>query len=153
MCAFGDPEAALIKFSRHEEARAAHSCPDAVLGNRFIRVFWHNPDRDQKQQVENPSPHPRISPPTPPTYTQSCSDVVFIRVFWHNPDRDQKQQVENPSPHPLYIPPPPPHTHRVVLMWCSSECFGTILTGIKTNCWRIPLPTPSYLPQSSPTQF
>ncbi|CAH3039111.1 unnamed protein product, partial [Porites lobata] len=48
--AFGDPEAALVQFSHHSEAKAAHSCPDAVLGNRFIRVFWHNPDRQQNNK-------------------------------------------------------------------------------------------------------
>jgi hypothetical protein len=46
--AFGDSEAALIKFSNHSEAKAAYTCPDAVLGNRFIRVFWHQPDRENK---------------------------------------------------------------------------------------------------------
>ena len=51
VCAFNDPEAALVQFSHHSEAKAAHSCPDAVLGNRFIRVFWHNPDRPQNNKV------------------------------------------------------------------------------------------------------
>lgn len=52
VCAFGDPEAALVQFSHHTEAKAAHSCPDAVLGNRFIRVFWHNPDRPQNHKQD-----------------------------------------------------------------------------------------------------
>ena len=51
VCAFSDPEAALVQFSHHTEAKAAYSCPDAVLGNRFIRVFWHNPDRPQNNKV------------------------------------------------------------------------------------------------------
>ena len=151
MCAFGDPEAALIKFSRHEEARAAHSCPDAVLGNRFIRVFWHNPDRDQKQQVENPSPHPLHIFPPPPTYTRRCSDVVFIRVFWYNPDWDQNQLLENPSPHPLISPPILPHT---VLMWSSSS--GVFLHNTdKDQNQQVGLPSPHPLTSTplSPTQF
>ncbi|KAK2552578.1 RNA-binding protein 26 [Acropora cervicornis] len=53
VCAFNDPEAALVQFSHHSEAKAAHSCPDAVLGNRFIRVFWHNPDRPQNNKDGN----------------------------------------------------------------------------------------------------
>lgn len=53
VCAFGDPEAALVQFSHHTEAKAAYSCPDAVLGNRFIRVFWHNPDRQQNNKDGN----------------------------------------------------------------------------------------------------
>lgn len=53
VCAFSDPEAALVQFSHHTEAKAAYSCPDAVLGNRFIRVFWHNPDRPQNNKDGN----------------------------------------------------------------------------------------------------
>ena len=49
MNAFGDAEAALITYSKHFEAKAAYTCPDAVLGNRFIRVFWHQPDKDNDQ--------------------------------------------------------------------------------------------------------
>ena len=51
VCAFGNPEAALVQFSQHKEAKAAYSCPDAVFGNRFIRVFWHNPERQQENKV------------------------------------------------------------------------------------------------------
>ncbi|XP_071442055.1 RNA-binding protein 26 isoform X2 [Hetaerina americana] len=38
----GDPEAALITFSSHAEANAAYRSTEAVLNNRFIKVFWHN---------------------------------------------------------------------------------------------------------------
>ena len=31
---------ALIEYSRHDEARAAHSNPDVIFGNRFVKVFW-----------------------------------------------------------------------------------------------------------------
>ncbi|OQR79291.1 RNA-binding protein 26-like, partial [Tropilaelaps mercedesae] len=39
----GCAESALISFSKHHEANAAYRSTDAVLGNRFIRLFWHNP--------------------------------------------------------------------------------------------------------------
>ncbi|RKP24796.1 hypothetical protein SYNPS1DRAFT_29453 [Syncephalis pseudoplumigaleata] len=32
---------ALVQFSTNAEAYAAYSCQDAVFGNRFIKVFWH----------------------------------------------------------------------------------------------------------------
>ncbi|KAI8052230.1 hypothetical protein BDF22DRAFT_687200 [Syncephalis plumigaleata] len=32
---------ALVQFSSNAEAYAAYSCQDAVFGNRFIKVFWH----------------------------------------------------------------------------------------------------------------
>ncbi|XP_030601971.1 RNA-binding protein 27 isoform X3 [Archocentrus centrarchus] len=37
----GDPEAALIQYTKNEEARRAISSTEAVLNNRFIRVYWH----------------------------------------------------------------------------------------------------------------
>ncbi|KAL9973174.1 hypothetical protein ACROYT_G019591 [Oculina patagonica] len=73
VCAFGDPEAALVQFSHHSEAKAAYSCPDAVLANRFIRVFWHNPDRHQNNNDGNSNQGATASnnsgsvPPSEPT--------------------------------------------------------------------------------------
>lgn len=52
MCYGGDPEAALIQFSSHTEANAAYRCTDAVLNNRFIKVFWHN--KENASGVLNP---------------------------------------------------------------------------------------------------
>ncbi|XP_042313968.1 RNA-binding protein 26 isoform X2 [Sceloporus undulatus] len=37
----GDPEGALIQFAMHEEAKKAISSTEAVLNNRFIKVYWH----------------------------------------------------------------------------------------------------------------
>lgn len=37
----GDPEAALIQYTKNEEARRAISSIQAVLNNRFICVYWH----------------------------------------------------------------------------------------------------------------
>lgn len=37
----GDPEAGLIQYTKNEEARRAISSTEAVLNNRFIRVYWH----------------------------------------------------------------------------------------------------------------
>ncbi|XP_063632527.1 zinc finger protein swm [Cydia splendana] len=52
VCFEGDPEGALITFSNHTEANVAYKSTEAVLNNRFIKVFWHNPENKQ----ENPSP-------------------------------------------------------------------------------------------------
>lgn len=38
----GDPASALITFSEPFEAEGAMSSADAVLANRFIKVFYHN---------------------------------------------------------------------------------------------------------------
>ena len=50
----GDPEGALVTFSSHSEAQAAYRSTEAVLNNRFIKVFWHN--KEQQQQGENQPP-------------------------------------------------------------------------------------------------
>lgn len=40
----GDPEASLVQFSSPSEATKAHNSTEAVLENRFIKVFYlkHN---------------------------------------------------------------------------------------------------------------
>ncbi|MGH0126525.1 UNVERIFIED_CONTAM: hypothetical protein FKN15_073855 [Acipenser sinensis] len=47
----GDPEAALIQYTVNEEARRAISSTEAVLNNRFIRVYWHRENNEQQQQT------------------------------------------------------------------------------------------------------
>ncbi|XP_054279782.1 RNA-binding protein 26-like isoform X2 [Macrosteles quadrilineatus] len=54
----GDPEAALITFTSHAEASAAYKSTEAVLNNRFIKVFWYNPDKDNKQENISPLARP-----------------------------------------------------------------------------------------------
>nr|XP_008195644.1 PREDICTED: LOW QUALITY PROTEIN: RNA-binding protein 26 [Tribolium castaneum] len=46
----GDPEAAIVTFSSHAEANAAYRSTEAVLNNRFIKVFWHNGSLEGKQE-------------------------------------------------------------------------------------------------------
>uniref|UniRef100_A0A0E0D150 C3H1-type domain-containing protein n=1 Tax=Oryza meridionalis TaxID=40149 RepID=A0A0E0D150_9ORYZ len=38
-------EKAFVQFSKREEAEAALKAPDAVMGNRFIKLWWANRDR------------------------------------------------------------------------------------------------------------
>ncbi|KAJ8916686.1 hypothetical protein NQ315_000331 [Exocentrus adspersus] len=56
----GDPEAAIVTFSTHAEANAAYRSTEAVLNNRFIKVFWHNPNVGAGEgKQENVPPQPR----------------------------------------------------------------------------------------------
>ena len=41
----GDPSAALVSFTHPHEVTAALNSPDAVLGNRFIKMFYYQQDR------------------------------------------------------------------------------------------------------------
>ncbi|RWS03705.1 RNA-binding protein 26-like protein [Dinothrombium tinctorium] len=52
VCYEGDPEAALVQFASHAEALAAHRCTEAVLNNRFIKVFWHSKEQQNQQQQQ-----------------------------------------------------------------------------------------------------
>ncbi|XP_030748092.1 RNA-binding protein 26 [Sitophilus oryzae] len=52
----GDPEAALITFSSHAEANSAYRSTEAVLNNRFIKLFWHDSDGSKQENM----------PPVPP---------------------------------------------------------------------------------------
>lgn len=59
----GDPEGALITFSSHAEAQAAYRSTEAVLNNRFIKVFWHNKEStstEMKGKEENVPPNPKV---------------------------------------------------------------------------------------------
>ncbi|PIK49687.1 putative RNA-binding protein 26 [Apostichopus japonicus] len=54
----GDPGAALLTFATHPQAKSAHQSSEAVLGNRFIKVFWHSPDGNSEQN-QGPAKKPR----------------------------------------------------------------------------------------------
>uniref|UniRef100_A0A8D0CKR2 RNA binding motif protein 26 n=1 Tax=Scleropages formosus TaxID=113540 RepID=A0A8D0CKR2_SCLFO len=56
-----DPEAALIQFATHEEAKRAILSTEAVLNNRFIKVFWHR--EDGVSQAQPPSQTTAQQPP------------------------------------------------------------------------------------------
>lgn len=48
-------EKAFVQFSKREDAEAALKAPDAVMGNRFIKLWWANRDRipDEGQSVSH----------------------------------------------------------------------------------------------------
>ncbi|XP_063809066.1 RNA-binding protein 26 isoform X2 [Pseudophryne corroboree] len=46
----GDPEGALIQFATHTDAKKAISSTEAVLNNRFIKMYWHREGPSQQTQ-------------------------------------------------------------------------------------------------------
>ena len=54
VCHEGDPEAALVQYSSHQEAWSAIRSTEAVLNNRFIKVFWHSKELQQKHEQTYP---------------------------------------------------------------------------------------------------
>lgn len=51
----GNPESALVTFASHSEANAAYRSTEAVLNNRFIKLFWHNPQNKPDRPGSYPS--------------------------------------------------------------------------------------------------
>ncbi|KAK4712604.1 hypothetical protein R3W88_007117 [Solanum pinnatisectum] len=57
-------EQAFVQFSKREEAEAALKAPDAVMGNRFIKLFWANRDSIMDDGVHGSSNLPRGGTPS-----------------------------------------------------------------------------------------
>ncbi|XP_078077763.1 RNA-binding protein 26 isoform X3 [Mustelus asterias] len=74
----GDLEGALIQFAVHEEAKRAISSTEAVLNNRFIKVYWHRESNSQQKTIANQKVICGLQQPvTPPSFTavkQSVKD-------------------------------------------------------------------------------
>lgn len=49
ICYGGDQDAALVTFASNAEANAAYRSSEPVFNNRFIKVFWHNKDKQEGQ--------------------------------------------------------------------------------------------------------
>jgi len=64
-----DPNGALIEFATNREAYAAYSSPEAILGNRFIKMFWHKKDHEKDVSSE--------------TFFFSITLRVFFRCYVH----------------------------------------------------------------------
>ncbi|XP_019773484.1 zinc finger protein swm isoform X2 [Dendroctonus ponderosae] len=58
----GDCEAALITFSNPAEANSAYKSTEAVLNNRFIKMFWHDSDSGKQENVPPVQQHARQDP-------------------------------------------------------------------------------------------
>ncbi|XP_041657613.1 RNA-binding protein 27 isoform X3 [Cheilinus undulatus] len=81
----GDPEAALIQYTKNEEARQAISSTEAVLNNRFIRVYWHreqgtNATAPQQQEQSSGSQAAGSAPSQAPQHS-----IIHKGIKQHNP--------------------------------------------------------------------
>lgn len=63
VCYEGDPEGAIVTFSSHAEANAAYRSTEAVLNNRFIKVFWHSPNDGKQENVPPRTVKDRLGQP------------------------------------------------------------------------------------------
>ncbi|EDM02477.1 rCG37168 [Rattus norvegicus] len=71
----GDPEGALIQFATYDEAKKAISSTEAVLNNRFIKVYWHREGATHQLQTTSPKViQPLVQQPILPVVKQSVKE-------------------------------------------------------------------------------
>nr|XP_043634223.1 zinc finger CCCH domain-containing protein 41 [Erigeron canadensis]XP_043634224.1 zinc finger CCCH domain-containing protein 41 [Erigeron canadensis] len=72
-----DTERAFVQFSKREEAEAALMAPDAVMGNRFIKLWWANRDNvPVNGTVSSYNPQIPIPPRGMPVSSASHNDTI-----------------------------------------------------------------------------
>lgn len=71
-----DPEAALVSFASHAQAMAAYRCSEPLFNNRFIKIFWHNPDKPASSAGGNQSANQVNNP------FFFCKSCTFYSVFF-----------------------------------------------------------------------
>ncbi|KAJ5434878.1 hypothetical protein N7491_005473 [Penicillium cf. griseofulvum] len=47
---------ALVKYETFPEAKAAWSSPKVIFDNRFVKVYWYKPNREEKHDSAHPEP-------------------------------------------------------------------------------------------------
>ena len=84
----GDPASALITYSNTFEAEGAMNCSDAVLANRFIKVFYHH-------QASLKSLKDRLGTPGPPRAKVEISgDTLTKTIVNQDASSLQSQQTD-----------------------------------------------------------
>ncbi|MBA0587105.1 hypothetical protein Gorai_000241, partial [Gossypium raimondii] len=86
-------ERAFIQFSRREEAEAALKAPDAVMGNRFIKLWWANRDSITDDGVNSGSGSGSGMPVTPSGLTASGVPPQPVA----NKEKDNLQRIAQKS--------------------------------------------------------
>ncbi|XP_056606651.1 RNA-binding protein 26 isoform X2 [Triplophysa dalaica] len=89
-----DPEGALIQFASPEEARRAIQSTEAVLNNRFIKVYWHREDSSEHPHATPPVRN--VQEPLVNTVKQSVKDRLGPLPMAHaNPEQDPSVVPQN----------------------------------------------------------
>ncbi|GCB71377.1 hypothetical protein scyTo_0001545 [Scyliorhinus torazame] len=76
----GDLEGALIQFAVHEEAKRAISSTEAVLNNRFIKVYWHRESNSQQKPTANQKVICGLQQPVTPSSFTAVKQSVKDRL-------------------------------------------------------------------------
>ena len=137
----GDPEAALVTFQLPIEAKAAYRSTEAVLNNRFIKVFWHNNLANNNASggaIENVPPGTRPSikerlgaSMSMPSKPDDNEYIPTRRPIDQQEQTDQQQKVTQslvPSvPKPPIVPTPtaPTREDKVLAIMKTQELLAT----------------------------
>ncbi|XP_014210794.1 RNA-binding protein 26 isoform X2 [Copidosoma floridanum] len=100
----GDPEAALVTFQMPSEAKSAYRSTEAVLNNRFIKVFWHNNNVNNNSAagaIENVPPkqvgqRPSVKDRLGATMQNKVDDNEYVPARRATEDNSQQQQQQKP---------------------------------------------------------
>lgn len=79
-----------VQFSSSVEANRALKSPEAVFGNRFIKVFWASRDKDSDSGSKRYSPEPKPAPAQP--YMQPPPASIPMQIPKPNPKIAQMQK-------------------------------------------------------------
>lgn len=95
-----DPEGALIQFASPDEAKRAMQSTEAVLNNRFIRVYWYRDDGSdglgQSRSQQQPQPQPTM--PSATSLKQSVKDRLGPMLPANSePSQDSSVASQNSS--------------------------------------------------------
>lgn len=126
-------EQAFVQFSKREEAEAALRAPDAVMGNRFINLWWANRDCIPSENTATSRGSGTIVTPRgqPPTFVPSHPIGIDRRKDIHQPDAS-RTIFEESSPSDPSKPVMQMHPRFHLL------CMGNLKTWSiqRNNCVR-----------------
>jgi hypothetical protein len=89
---------AFVQFNQYQEAQKALKSPEAVLSNRFIKVFWANRQgRDEGSEGKKYEPPPQREFPIPEIATQPKVEKPKLDVQKLQKEKEElrKQQLEH----------------------------------------------------------
>ncbi|KAF0987715.1 hypothetical protein HZS_6734, partial [Henneguya salminicola] len=74
-----EPSSVLLEYSNQEEARSAFECPDAIFGNRFIKIFYYkpNPKNDDQPQAKIPA----------------SNDLIYVNPDFLAKEQEAKKEI------------------------------------------------------------
>jgi RNA-binding protein 26 len=138
----GDPESAIVQFSSPFEAKAAHDCTEAVLNNRFIRVYYLKVNTGGGIATDNKPPldHSQVSKSHhsagvtgQATNTSSSTHFTHSVNYTQTTARTSQATPTTKSPVAPPIHHPPPRQHH------KSPMAVPTVTPTATNLKRLEL--------------